>query len=254
MKPFSRIVLPAVACLAAHAVLAQDSQDQAFAYVTYFECDAALEFRADEIVERNYRPHYDAAVEAGEILSWSWLAHYVGGEWRRVLVLTTADVETLIASAGALGEAILQTTPQSGRDFTEVCSKHVDYIWETTPGIGGTATASERGAVGFSTYFRCDINREDEADELVRMTFGPIYNRYVDNGGLVTWNWLRHNVGGQWRRLLSLTAASHADMLNTRRAILEEMQQGRTARRFEEFNEICPVHEDYMWDIRIENP
>lgn len=254
MKLRTSIVCTAAACLGAQAGLTQEQPDRAFAYVTYFKCDAALEFRADEIVERNYKPHYDAAVEAGEILSWSWLTHYVGGEWRRVLLLTTADIETLIASAGALGEAILQTTPQSGRDFTEVCSQHVDYIWETTPGVGGTAAGTERGAVGFSTYFRCDVNREDEADELVRTTFAPLYNRYVENGGLTTWNWLRHNVGGQWRRLLSLTASDHATMLKTREAILADMQDRRLARRFEEFNEICPIHEDYMWDIRIENP
>lgn len=233
---------------------AQEADSPAYAYVTYFDCDAALEFRADEIIARNYKPHYDAAVEAGEILSWSWLAHYVGGEWRRVLLLTAPDMETLLAAAGALGEAILQTTPQSGRDFTEVCGSHVDYIWEAAPEVGGTPAGTERGPVGFSTYFDCDVNRETDADSLVRDVMAPIYDRQVAAGGLTSWTWLKHNVGGQWRRLLSLTASDHMTMMATRAAVLDELQTGRNQRRLEAFTEICPDHEDYLWDIQIENP
>ena len=199
-------------------------------------------------------PHYDAAVEAGEIMSWSWLSHFMGGKWRRALLLTTADTEHLLASAGALGEAVMQTTPQSGRDFTEACSSHVDYIWESSPAVGGTPPGTERGPAGFSTYFACDINREDEADELMRTAFGPVYDSHVKPDGLSTWTWLKHYVGGEWRRLLSLTAPDHATMLAAREAVLEQLQAGRTARRFETFNDICPTHEDFMWDIRIETP
>ncbi len=235
-------------------VSAQQADAGGYAYVTYFECDAALEFRADEIVARNYKPHYDAAVEAGEIISWSWLSHYVGGEWRRVLLLTAMDMDTLLSAAGALGEAIQQTTPQSGRDFTEVCNRHVDYIWEAAPEVGGTPPGSERGDAGFSTYFGCNVNREAEADALVRDVMGPIYNRHVAEGGLTSWTWLKHNVGGQWRRLLSLTASDHMTMMETRAAVLAEIQSGRNQRRYEAFNDICPDHEDYMWDIQIENP
>ena len=153
MNTTGSIVSAIAICCLWQAAAAQELPARAFAYVTYFECDAALEFRADEIVERNYAPHYDAAVEAGEILSWSWLSHFVGGEWRRVLLLTTPDLESLLASAGALGEAILQSTPQSGRDFTEVCGKHTDYIWESAPDVGGTQAGIERGPAGFSTYY-----------------------------------------------------------------------------------------------------
>ena len=254
MRILYLIVASSIAASTAQFSAAQEPPASVFAYVTYFECDAALEFRADEIVERSYRPHYDAAVEAGEILSWSWLSHFMGGEWRRVLLLTTTDTEHLLASAGALGEAVMQSTPQSGRDFTEACSAHVDYIWESSPEVGGTPPGTERGPAGFSTYFACDINREDDADDLVRTTMGPILDRHVESGGLATWTWLKHNVGGQWRRLLSLTASDHATMLDTRASMQEELRTGRVARRYEQFNEICPTHEDYLWDIRIENP
>ena len=75
-------LIASITCLPV-AVLAQDQGAQTgFAYVTYFECDQAAEARADEIVNRIYAPHYDSALEQGDIASWSWLAHYVGGKWR----------------------------------------------------------------------------------------------------------------------------------------------------------------------------
>ena len=60
----------------------------------------------------------------------SWLSHFVGGEWRRALVLSTTNMDDLLAAAGALGEAIQESTPEAGRVFTEVCPEHEDYIWE----------------------------------------------------------------------------------------------------------------------------
>ena len=190
-----------------------DEAAPALAYVTYFECDPARESRADEIIERSFAPHYDAAVEAGDIFSWSWLGHFVGGKYRRVLVLTASDIDHILAAAGALGEAIEESTPEAGRVFTDVCPVHEDYIWETIPGVGDAAVGQARGAVGFSTYFDCDLNREDEADDLVRETFGPIYDSQIQSGGLTTWTWLKHDVGGQWRRLLSMTATDHGRMV-----------------------------------------
>jgi hypothetical protein len=236
------------------AGLAQDNDVPAYGYVTYFSCDAGNEFRADEIILRSFKPHYDAAVEAGEIVQWSWLSHFVGGKWRRALVLSASNMDDLLAAAGALGEAIAANTPEAGRVFTEVCPGHEDYIWRTVPGGASSAIGMDRGAVGFSTYLDCDLNRESRADELIRETLGPIYDSHVESGGLVGWTWLAHDVGGRWRRLLSMTASDHNTMMETRAAILEQMQSGRTQRAFEQLNDICPDHEDYMWDIQHETP
>ncbi len=237
------------------AVFAQDQGAQTgFAYVTYFECNQAAEARADEIVDRIYAPHYDSALEQGDIASWSWLAHYVGGKWRRALVLTATNMDDLLDSAGALGEIIAEATPEAGRAFSEACPKHADYIWETTPGIGGVVVGQERAEAGFSVYFDCDSSREDRADELMRDVLGPIYDQQIANGGLVTWAWLKHNVGGEFRRLLSATGSDHKSIMRARTAMVAQFNRGRTKRAFTQFNEICPSHEDYMWDIQIENP
>ena len=237
-----------------YAVAQDDPSQQGFAYVTYFRCDPAGEARADEIVKRNYEPHYNAAVEAGDIASWSWLAHYIGGSWRRALVLTTFNMDDLLDASGALGEIIEESTPEAGRAFTEVCPDHEDYIWQTVPGVSANSIGSERGQAGFSTYFKCDSSREDRADEIVRETLGPIYDRHVGSDGLASWVWLRHLVGGDYRRLLSVTAADHKVMMRTRAAIIEEMMSGRSERAFRQFSEICNAHHDYMWDVQIETP
>lgn len=237
------------------ALLAQDEASQiGYVYVTYFECNQASEARADEIVSRNYAPHYNAALEGGEIASWSWLAHYVGGKWRRALVLTASNMDDLLDAAGALGEIIAEATPEAGRAFSEACPTHEDYIWESSPGIDGGVLGEERAAAGFSTYMKCDTARQERADELMRDVLGPIYDKHTGSDGLATWAWLSHNVGGAYRRLLTTSGGDHKSMMRARAAIIAEFNTGRTKRAFTQFNEICPEHQDYMWDIQIENP
>ena len=228
----------------------------AYVYVSYFECDPAGEARADEIIARNFKPHYDAAVQGGNLVSWSWLSHFVGGEWRRAHVIAATNMDDLMDASGALGEIIEETTPEAGRTFTEVCSRHVDYIWETVPGVGSGSgiVGGRRGQAGFSMYFGCELAREDRADELVAEVFAPIYNRQVESGGLVSWAWLKHNVGGTWRRLLTMTGVDHKTVARARAAVLTEMAGRRTERAFREFNTICGTHEDYLWDIKFETP
>ena len=76
----------------------------------------------------------------------------------------------------------------------------------------------------------------------------------IEQGNLVSWGWLQHNVGGQYRRLLAYTASDHKQMLRTRNAIYDELYDRRMRRVTLEFDDICPSHEDYMWDVQIETP
>ena len=162
-------------------------------------------------------------------------------------------MDDLLDAAGALGEVVADATPEAGRAFNEACPVHEDYIWETSPGIGGSVLGQERAESGFSAYFQCDASQEERVDQIVRDVLGPVYDRHIGEGGIATWAWLRHNVGGSYRRLLSTTASDHKTMMRSRAAIIEELNNGRTKRAFNEFNEICPNHQDYMWDIIIEH-
>lgn len=223
-------------------------------YATYFECNPADEARADEIVARIYAPHYNSAVEAGAIRGWSWLAHFVGGKWRRVLVLNADDMDSLIDASGALGEIIEESTPEAGRAFSAACPVHEDYIWRAAEGMSSTPGGNAGGAVRFSMYIQCDMSREDRADELVREQIGPIYNAHVNDGGLTGWAMLRHDVGGQWRRLLTMAGNDHKTVMRVRADIIEEMSSGRAERATKQLNEICSVHEDYLWDVQLQKP
>ena len=189
------------------------------------------------------------------IASWSWLAHFVGGNWRRVLVLSALDIDELLNASGALGEIIEESTPEAGRVFSEVCGEHVDYIWTPVGGIGSLDVARGRGGeAAFSAYMVCKLSEEDRADEIMRETIGPVYDRHVESGAISSWGWLEHNVGGEFRRLLTVTAADHQSIMRARASIIDELQQRRNERAFRNFSEICFEHQDYMWDIQIENP
>lgn len=236
------------------ALQAQDDDSSAFIYATYFMCSPDGESRADEIIESSFKPHYDAAVEQGDILAWTWMQHFVGGNWRRVLVIIAKDMNSLLDASGALGEVISESTPEAGRAFSAICSSHDDYIWQTVEGVGGVTVTERRGDAGFSVYMQCDMAKEERADELVREVFGPIYARHLGDDGFTSWNWLSHNVGGKWRRALILGASDHKTLMRTRAEVIEELTDRKTERALKEFNSICHMHQDYMWDILIQTP
>lgn len=253
-KSVMMICLLVILLTATHSIAQDQGARPSYAYATYFVCSPEGESRADEIISTSFKPHYDAAVEHGDILSWSWMQHYVGGSWRRVLVIIAPNIDSLLDASGALGEIISDKTPEAGRAFSAICFSHDDYIWETTPELGQAAITEERGAAGFSVYMRCDMNEEERADELVGKVFAPIYNKHVGEGELTSWNWLKHYVGGEWRRLLIMGAADHKTLMRARDAILAEFDDRKLERAAKELNEICDSHQDYMWDVLVQSP
>lgn len=248
-------LLPCALLLSCGAALAQDNDEEVgYVYSTYLICNSADLGVADEIAKYVLAPAYDAAVEAGEITQWGWLAHHTGGTWRRGLYFVAPSIEALLDASDSIGAKTDESAPEAGRVFAEACPSHEDYIWQSVPGSGGNSLGGERGAAGFSTYFKCDSSKEERADEIVAKTFGAIHQKQVDAGNLTSWGWLQHNVGGDYRRLLTMTAADHKTMLKARDAIFEEITNGRNERLSNEFDSICGPHWDYMWDIQIETP
>ncbi|MCP4300746.1 MAG: hypothetical protein GY783_09195 [Gammaproteobacteria bacterium] len=247
-------VLLALTVLAGNSLAQEEGAQAMFAYATYFVCSPDGESRADEIISSSFKPHYDAAVEQGDIASWSWLQHFVGGNWRRVLLIIANDMDSLLDASGALGEIISDQTPEAGRAFSAICSSHDDYIWRTVDGVGSAAVTASRGAAGFTAYLECDMSREERADEIVGKVFAPIYDKHVGEGELTTWNWLQHHVGGNWRRILTMGAADHKTLMRTREAIFADFEDRRVKRAAEEFNGICGKHQDYLWDIQLQTP
>ena len=232
---------------------AQDTDSQKiFAYATYFVCTNDRESRADEIIRSSFKPHYDQAVEQDQIVSWTWLQHYIGGNWRRVLVVVTPNMEAALETSGALGEIINDQTPEAGRAFSEICNSHEDYIWESIPDVGGGPVASDRGSATFSTYLQCDLSQEDRADTLVRDDLSAVYDAHVGDGQLTSWNWFKQTVGGNYRRLLTMGAVDHDALIAARAAIEQDLKGRKYDRALREFREICHTSSDYMWDELLE--
>ena len=99
-------------------------------FSVYHNCDINREGRADEIVENVFGPVYDKLVEDGKLTSWGWSTHVVGGHIRKLQTMTASDHKALLA---ARAEAIATTYDEgdnaAGREFSEICGSHEDYMW-----------------------------------------------------------------------------------------------------------------------------
>jgi len=231
------------------AVAAQEEEaPKPVVYSTYFECDSTNEWLADAIVAQVFKPVYDAAVADGSISAWGWLSHHTGGHWRRGLYRTAPTFEAAWTAGEAIGEKIDAANAAASAKFGTICHTHDDYIWQWVNGSNpDVATNSAVATGGVSQYLVCDMARQERADELMAEA-APIYNRHVAAGELVSWGWLEHVVGGEYRRLLTLRGATNMDAMGAWGAINDDLDAEQAANTAE-FNEICTSHQDYVWNI-----
>jgi hypothetical protein len=233
---------------------AQEEKQTTFVYATYFECDISRQEIVDEVVKYVWAPAYDAAVEAGTISQWGWMAHHTGGKWRRLLYYAAPSMDALLDAPDAISSGIQKNNPGAGQVFSEICNAHEDYIWQVGTGSRGAGlVAQDRGKVGSSVYFYCEMSEEERADEIVEEFFAPIYNSHVEKGNISSWGWLKHNFGGKWRRAATMTATDTKSLFAARNAIFAEVNEKAEAAS-NEFGEICGSHQDFLWNIVHETP
>ena len=252
-KPIQAVVGTALLGMIAAApatALAQEEETESYVYGTYYYCDPMKEEAADAFVAEKMKPVYDKAVEDGTINAWGWLAHHTGGKWRRVLYTSAGSVDKLLDGNDATRAKVAEAT---GNDMTlgKACKMHDDYIWQSENVGSGN---EERGEAGFSVYYTCDQNRESRADEIVKESFGPVYDKLVVDGKLTSWGWSGHFVGGHFRRLATMTGTSHKAILAARDSVIETMYADGENEAGREFTEICGDHVDYMWNLQLETP
>ncbi|MGB5542667.1 MAG: hypothetical protein WBO15_04650 [Gammaproteobacteria bacterium] len=96
----------------------------------YYQCDIALEDRADEIVETIFAPIYNAHVGKGMLNSWGWSEHIVGGKYRRLATMTADDWPTLLKMRAAIFEDMDEQDNPLADYFGEICGSHSDYMWD----------------------------------------------------------------------------------------------------------------------------
>lgn len=233
--------------LAAQSGLASDDEKppESYIYGTYFYCDVLGEDAADEAYKRRWAPVYEQAMKDGMITGWGYLKHHTGGKWRRVTYHTGPSVKAIMAASEKMGDAIDKAWTDADNAFPAACKAHDDYVWQSKSGN----LSGKRGKVGMSVYFNCNMSMEERADEIVANNFAPIYDQHLGKGKLTSWGWSSHVIGGQWRRLLTMTAEDLDTLIDMRGSILSaapDMAEG------DEFVKICGSHQDYVWDIDME--
>ena len=114
-------------------------------------------------------------------------------------------------------------------------------------------TGAERGEVSLSVYYVCDIANQGRADEIFAEVYAPRLEALKGDGRIASWGWQSHVLGGEYRRLQTMTGDDYAAVTMARLETVRDVSQehpelGR------EFAEICHTHTDYLWDILHEAP
>jgi len=214
---------------------AQAQPKEIFIYATYFHCNKAIYYRADEGVASLYAPELNGMTKEGLVSSWGWLGKNTGGEWERAGYFTAPSLEAVLAANAEL--KVRSDWRQPVRDLAEACSSSEDYVWHVLAGNDGRG---HLGKVAFSTYYVCDQGREPQVDAEVKRNLAPKYDKLVAAGKLSSWRWAEQIVGGKYGRLSTMSASAVEALIAAR----EEVVLDKAAAA------ICGSHQDYIWDVK----
>ncbi len=114
--------------------------------------------------------------------------------------------------------------------------------------LSAFAQEEEPDPAVFGTYFHCNEAREARADTVVSASLAPIMDRHMEAGHINAWGWYAHHTGGHWRRLLYMVGADVPSVMSARDAIIDDMI-AEAADASAELTEICPSHDDYVWEV-----
>ena len=246
MRKLSVLGVPALFWAVSSPAIAQDDAGPAgYSYATYYVCDVATQGNMDNVVATNEQRVFDDWVEDGKIIAWGYLSHFTGGRWRRAQYHVSATMEDALNNQREIFREIYADNREGGQARAEACEAHEDYIWAIDQ---GTPSGTERGNVSLSVYFVCSVADQGRADEIFAETYAPRLNELVESGDIDSWNWQSHVLGGEYRRLQTVTGDDYAAVNAARFQTIQHVNRehpelGR------EFAQICHTHTDYLWDI-----
>ena len=246
----SCIGLLTLALLTTMASAQNDEEPQGYLYTTYYICDQANQGNMDSLVRAKEVPVFDQLVEDGKLTSWGYLAQFTGGKWRRAQYHVAPTLEGAFAAQLEVSASAYTDDREGGLARAEACPGHDDYIWAAGQGSDGS---TDRGDVSLSVYFECSVADQARADEIFAEVFAPRLDKQMEEGRIASWGWLSHVLGGEYRRLQTVTGSDYAAVAATRLDVLREVgrEHPMLAR---EFAEICHTHVDYLWDIVHQTP
>jgi hypothetical protein len=221
---------------------AEDKPPEAFVYSTYYVCDVTQQERSDQIFKDVEQQFFDAAVANGSLSAYGLYAHQTGGKWRRAMFSVAPTIQALLDAQKKIGDQADAKNKKLEDEYGRICNSHDDYIWRRVAGNAGTTTP---GNAVFSTYYICD-SREDQADAIVTQVYASAYDKLVAEGKLKSWGWLEHVVGGEYRRLATMTAADVKTLMEVRASIVAAQDDALG----DAFTNICDSHADYIWEVK----
>ncbi len=224
-------------------------QTQPVVYSVYYHCAPDQLARVDSLMGSFWAPLASKQVAAGNATTWGWLKHHTGGVWNRAFYFVSADGDKAFDAVDALNAEAARTNAALARETGRICSTHEDYVWNRIAGNQSPAElAQNRPTGGYSIYYECAPAREDRADAIVTTAFAPTLDQAVTSGGMHSWSWLGHVIGGRYRRLLALDGASPKAMVQAVGTVVSELRT-KQPDAYREFSEICDSHRDYVWNI-----
>jgi hypothetical protein len=100
------------------------------AFSVYYICDEGKEARADEIMQESLAAAYDKQLKAGNLDSWGWYQHWIGGKYRRLATVSGADHASVLKARDAVISDMLENHAAAMEEFSSICSSHQDYMWD----------------------------------------------------------------------------------------------------------------------------
>lgn len=249
-----RIVFAAIlaACLMLCAGTAA-AQEQSFIIGEYYVCDMTREAFADVLAEHVLGPIYQRHVDSGELTGWGWLSHSAGGRWRRLLYATGNNLDTMLAARDKIIAESEAEVSNETREFLSICGTHDDLVWAHAAGPSTDEMLANLGTKSYSTYYVCDVTRQERADEIVQQLIGPQIEKLRASGEISSWGWYAHVIGGRFRRIMTHSGSSHAALINAVNTYNEAAAAENEALA-NEFSDICNGHVDYLWDRVLPKP
>jgi hypothetical protein len=242
----------AVSGLMPLAASSQDNEDAParITYVTYYVCDVATQGNMDSVVGAYDKPVFDQWVKDGKLVAWGYLSHFTGGRWRRAEYHVSPSMDEALDAQSKIFNEIYADNREGGQARAEACEAHDDYMWSIDQSGGQT---SARGETSLSVYFECEIADEERADEIFAKAYAPQFDKFVQDGKIASWSWQSHLLGGQYRRLQTITGETYAAVNAARVAALQNVNRNNSDLG-REFSRICDAHVDYLWDIVHDAP
>jgi hypothetical protein len=113
-----------------------------------------------------------------------------------------------------------------------------------------TAGAEDKPAERYiyATYSYCDFSKQDRADEIFNQVDKPILDAAMKDGTITLYNYLKHQTGGQWRRVNVHGASSIQGLFDAQKKIGDQVDANEKSKKLSaEASAICPAHDDYIW-------